>query len=332
MATRIRKKRPFFRSRKQWATGEEFTDRPRRKRIQMAKMRKGIFILPSLLTLSSIFLSFYSMVAALKGDFVLAGALILGAGFFDKIDGTVARLTNTTTRFGVELDSLADVISFGVAPAILMYVWALTPYGRVGWVSAFLFVACGALRLARFNVQSGTIDPKRFNGLPIPAAAVMVATTVMFFYRLELNPYDFGVHLLILTLALAFLMVSSVKFHAFKDLTLVKQKPFSSTVAFVLLLALIAASPYLVLFLLSAGYVVSGPILTIWLYRNRQKPLDQPVEAPITQEPAQEEQQPPTTGADLIPMSDHRRGIKTHGQRGSLDQASPDPPSKKEGY
>ena len=234
-------------------------------------MKKGIFILPSLLTLSSIFLSFYSIVAAIKGEFVLAGALILAAGFFDGIDGKVARLTKTTTRFGLELDSLADVISFGVAPAILIYVWSLAPHGRIGWVSAFLFVACGALRLARFNVQSGSIDPKRFNGLPIPAAAVMVATTVLFFYKAGLNPEDFGIYLLTLTLALSFLMVSSVKFHAFKDLTLVKQKPFSSTVAFVLLLALIAASPYVVLFLLSAGYIISGPVLTIWLYANRKK-------------------------------------------------------------
>jgi len=297
----------------------------------MAKMKKGIFILPSLLTLCSIFLSFYSIILALKGDFLLAGALILAAGFFDKIDGAVARLTNTTSRFGVELDSLADVISFGVAPAILMYVWALAPHGRVGWVSAFLFVACGALRLARFNVQTGTIDPKRFNGLPIPAAAVMVATTVMFFQKQQLNPSDFGIYLLILTLALSILMVSSVKFHAFKDLTLVKQKPFSSTVTFVLLLALIAAWPYVVLFLLSAGYVISGPILTIWLYRNRQKPLGQPVEAPTSQEPSPTEQEGPTAGGAIIPMSDHRRGVKVQTQQGSSGQDSSGASSEKEG-
>lgn len=271
MATRPRRKRPFFRRRRQLQDGEGFPERQREKRLHINKMKKGIFILPSLLTLSSIFLSFYSMVAAIKGEFVLAGALILAAGFFDGIDGKVARLTKTTTRFGLELDSLADVISFGVAPAILIYVWSLAPHGRIGWVSAFLFVACGALRLARFNVQSGSIDPKRFNGLPIPAAAAMVATTVLFFHKAGLNPEDFGIYLLTLTLALSFLMVSSVKFHAFKDLTLVKQKPFSSTVAFVLLLALIAASPYVVLFLLSAGYVISGPLLTIWLYANRKK-------------------------------------------------------------
>jgi len=258
-------------------------------------MKKGIFILPSLLTLTSIFFSFYSIVAAIKHEFLLAGALILVAGFFDGIDGKVARLTKTTTRFGLELDSLADVISFGVAPALLMYMWALEPYGRIGWVSAFLFVACGALRLARFNVQSGNIDPKRFNGLPIPAAAAMVATTVLFFHKLELNPADFTTSLLVVTFLISFFMVSSVKFHAFKDLTLVKQKPFSSTVAFVLLLALIAAAPLVVPFLLCAAYVVSGPILTLVLHaRNRQRLVERPADAPTSEDTVASAEQNPT--------------------------------------
>jgi CDP-diacylglycerol---serine O-phosphatidyltransferase len=239
-------------------------------------MKRGIFILPSLLTLTSIFFAFYGTVLAIKHEFVVAAALILVAGFFDGIDGKVARLTNTTTRFGLELDSLADVISFGVAPAILMYMWALEPLARIGWVSAFLFVVCGALRLARFNVQSGSIDPKRFNGLPIPGAAAMMATTVLFFHKLELNPADFRVSLLLLNTIIAFFMVSNVKFHAFKDLTLVKQKPFSSTVAFVLMLALIAMLPFVVPFLLCAGYVISGPILTIMLYVRNKKKMTEP--------------------------------------------------------
>jgi CDP-diacylglycerol--serine O-phosphatidyltransferase len=247
-------------------------------------MKQGIFILPSLLTLTSIFFSFYSIIASIKHNFLFAGALILVAGFFDGIDGKVARLTKTTTRFGLELDSLADVISFGVAPALLMYTWALAPYGRIGWVSAFVFVACGALRLARFNVQSGNIDPKRFNGLPIPAAAAMVATTVLFFHKLELNPANFSTSLLILTYVISFFMVSSVKFHAFKDLTLVRQQPFTSTVAFVLLLALIAAHPLVVPFLLCAAYVISGPILTIvWHARYRRRRLEPPVDAPTSE-------------------------------------------------
>lgn len=238
----------------------------------MRQMKKGIFILPSLLTLTSVFCAFYSIVCAIKGAFVLSAGLILVAGFFDGLDGRVARLTKTTTRFGVELDSLADVIAFGVAPALLVYLWALVQSPRVGWVSAFVFVACGALRLARFNVQTGNIDPRRFIGLPIPAAACMVATTVIFFEHVGLKSADFAIPLLVLVYALSFLMVSGVKFHAFKDLTLVKRKPFSSTVAFVLLLALIAAWPYVVPFFLCAGYVISGPVLTLVTYIRSRRP------------------------------------------------------------
>lgn len=270
-----RRKIVFFK-RRGGLPGEGFPDRPPRKRIPIGQMKKGIFILPSLLTLTSIFFSFYAIICAIAGEFMLSGALILVAAFFDGIDGKVARLTKTTTRFGLELDSLADVISFGVAPALLMYLWALSPYGRIGWIGAFLFVACGALRLARFNIQSGIVDPKRFTGLPIPAAAVIVATTVLFFHKVELNPADFMMPLLILTYFVSFMMVSSIKFHAFKDLTLVKQKPFTSTVGFVLLLALIAASPLVVPFFISAAYLISGPILTLLLYvrskRQRKEP------------------------------------------------------------
>jgi CDP-diacylglycerol--serine O-phosphatidyltransferase len=266
MSTRTKKNRRFFRDKNRIPDAEEMLKRQTRKRNNINKMKKGIFILPSLLTLTSIFFSFYGTIAAIKGEFVLAGALILGAGFFDAIDGKVARLTKTTSRFGLELDSLADVISFGVAPAILIYTWALEPYGQIGWVSAFVFVSCGALRLARFNVQSGSIDPKRFNGLPIPAAAVMLATTVLFFHKLNLDPEDLRLPLLVFVYVLSFLMVSGVKFHAFKDLTLVKEKPFSSTVGFVLILALIAVSPYVVPFLLCAAYIISGPVLTVRLF------------------------------------------------------------------
>jgi CDP-diacylglycerol--serine O-phosphatidyltransferase len=277
-ATRNRTQKPFFRRRKRSGGFEDAIGRHEKRRMRINRMKKGIFILPSLLTLTSIFLSFYAMVCAINANFVWAGALILFAAFFDGIDGRVARLTKTTTQFGLELDSLADVISFGVAPGLIMYVWVLEPYGSVGWVAAFVFVACAALRLARFNVQSGRVDPKRFIGLPVPAAACMVATTLLFFDKLSLDPEAYGLALLVLTYALSFLMVSAVRFHAFKDLGFVKQKPFSSTVAFVLVLALIAASPCVVLFLLSAGYVISGPVLTIILYRKKKLPEDKPAE------------------------------------------------------
>jgi CDP-diacylglycerol---serine O-phosphatidyltransferase len=270
-----RRRRPFFKKRRRMED-DDFTSMPPRRRIQINNMKKGIFILPSLLTLTSIFCAFYGTVFAIRSQFVLSAALILAAGFFDGIDGKVARLTHTTSRFGLELDSLADVISFGMAPAILMYMWVLDSMPKIGWVSGFLFVACGALRLARFNVQSGTIDPKRFNGLPIPGAAAMMATTVLFFHKMELNPADFKLTLLLLTTFIAVFMVSNIKFHAFKDLTLVKQNPFGSTVAFVLLLALIAVQPFVVPFFLCAGYVVSGPIVTLRLYlRNKKKQAEQ---------------------------------------------------------
>ncbi len=273
MASEFRRKRSLLRRKRPYESPEDAMNAWQRKNNRINKMRKGIFILPSLLTLTSIFFSFYGLILAIKGQFLWSGALIIVAGFFDGIDGKVARLTKTSTRFGVELDSLADVISFGVAPSILFYTWALEPYGRLGWVSAFIYVACGALRLARFNVQTSVIDPKRFNGLPIPAAAGMLATAVIFFEHLEIKPGDYSIFLLTLTIVLSFLMVSSIKFHAFKDLTLVKEKPFSSTVGFVLLMSLIAVAPFLVPFFLCAAYVLSGPVMTIILYLRSRKNL-----------------------------------------------------------
>ncbi len=271
MASTTKKRRTFLRPAQRPLDWDDASERAQRKKNRINRMRQGIFILPSLLTLTSIFFSFYSIILGMKGQFLYSAALIIVAGFFDGIDGKVARLTKTTTKFGVELDSLADVISFGVAPALLMYSWALEPYGRLGWVSAFVFVTCGALRLARFNVQSVNPDLKKFNGLPIPAAAGMLATTVVFMEYMEINPADYRLILLLSVLCLAFFMVSTIKFHAFKDLTLVKAKPFTSTLAFVLLLALIALMPYQFPFLLCLVYVLSGPVFTII---NRGKKSD----------------------------------------------------------
>jgi CDP-diacylglycerol--serine O-phosphatidyltransferase len=271
MSDKQKNKKPLFRRNKKSRDPYDVARRREQKEIRINKMKKGIFILPSLLTLTGIFFGFWAMVLAINGKFVLAAALIMAAAFFDGIDGKVARLTKTTTRFGVELDSLADVISFGVAPAIMMYMWVLEPWGRLGWVTAFVFVSCGALRLARFNVQHGNIDPKRFNGLPIPLAAIMLSSTVLFFYKLGLEPATLAVPLIVLVFVLAFLMVSTVKFYAFKDLTMVKDKPFYATVAFVLLLALIAVSPFIVPFLLCTAFVISGPVLTYMLHVRQKK-------------------------------------------------------------
>jgi CDP-diacylglycerol--serine O-phosphatidyltransferase len=283
MSSRPPRTRRLFRRKKDYAEDLLFPEETRLpKKSRINRVRKGIFVIPSLLTLMSIFLSFYAIVSSINGNFLLAALLILAAGFFDGLDGRVARLTKTTTRFGLELDSLADVISFGVAPALLMYLWALDALGRVGWASAFVFVSCGALRLARFNVQTGYIDPKRFQGLPIPMAAAMICTTVLFFDKTGIQPVDHRVALVALTYALAFLMVTGVKFHAFKDLALLRQKPFSFTVAFVLILALIAVFPFVVPFFICAAYVLSGPILTISAHvrRKRQSEAEAETEDP----------------------------------------------------
>ncbi|HSB32948.1 MAG TPA: CDP-diacylglycerol--serine O-phosphatidyltransferase, partial [Nitrospirota bacterium] len=142
-------------------------------------MRKGIYILPNLITLSSMFAGFYSVVASFNGDFERAAWAILIASIFDVLDGWVARVTHTATRFGIEMDSLADVISFGVAPGILAYTWTLSSFGKIGWLGSFFLVACAALRLARFNVQMGSAEKKHFTGLPTPASALVIATTVL---------------------------------------------------------------------------------------------------------------------------------------------------------
>lgn len=139
-------------------------------------MRKGIYILPNSLTLCGMFMGFYSILSSLKGDYIHASYAIIIAMIFDGLDGWVARLTNSTTKFGIELDSLSDLVAFGVAPSVLLYKWALFPFNRIGWAAAFLFMACGALRLARYNVQMGSTESKAFTGMPIPAAATIVSS------------------------------------------------------------------------------------------------------------------------------------------------------------
>lgn len=236
-------------------------------------MRKGIYILPNLFTTGSLFAGFYSMVATMNGDFRTAAIWVLVSSIFDGLDGKVARLTGTSSKFGVEYDSLADLVSFGVAPGLLMFSWALKPFGRLGWLAAFLFVVCGALRLARFNVQVNTVESKRFVGLPIPAAASMVSATVLLFYHLNWESSYKRVAILILIYSLAFLMVSSVRYYSFKDPGIIKRQPFAFLVLAVLLLIIIAAEPVVMLFVLFVCYTASGPIgfVMTWPRRRRLK-------------------------------------------------------------
>jgi len=223
-------------------------------------LRRGVYILPNLFTTGSLFAGFYGIVSTLNGSYLTAAWFILVASVFDGLDGKIARLTGTTSKFGVEYDSLADLVAFGVAPGLLMYSWALKPFGKLGWLAAFLYVVCGALRLARFNVQVTTVESKRFVGLPIPAAASMVAACVLLFYHLGGSGTIRKVSVLVLIYVLALLMVSSFRYYSFKDPELVKRQPFGFLVLAIFILIVIVAEPQIMFFLLFLGYVVSGPL------------------------------------------------------------------------
>jgi CDP-diacylglycerol--serine O-phosphatidyltransferase len=224
------------------------------------RMKKGIYVLPNLFTTANLFCGFYSAIASMKGMYELAAWTILIAVVLDSLDGRIARMTHTTSKFGAEYDSLCDLVTFGVAPAILYYNWSLLTYGKLGWLAAFLFVVCGALRLARFNVQIDVIDSRFFNGLPIPGGASVLATGVILYYflggegRFSNWPVTIGV------VAIALFMVSSIKYYSFKDLNFFSRQPFMSFMVIVLVLVTVVAYPEIMLFTLAFGYSFSGPV------------------------------------------------------------------------
>lgn len=229
---------------------------------------RGIYILPNIFTSLSIFCGFFSVISAVDGKFATAAVAIIIACVFDTLDGKIARATHTTSKFGVEYDSLADIVSFGLAPGLMVYLWALKPFGRIGWLAAFLFMVCGALRLARFNTQVGTISSDHFSGLPIPAGAGMVATTVLFFNKLGLSGDAKPVVVLVMIYVLSFLMVSTIKYYSFKKPELFNRTKFDALVLAVLVLVFIAAQPSIALFLLGVTYVSSGPLTMIPQYKK----------------------------------------------------------------
>jgi len=196
----------------------------------------------------------------MNGDYLLAAWFVLIAAIFDGLDGKVARMTNTTSKFGVEYDSLADLVAFGVAPGLMMYSWALKPFGKFGWLAAFLYVVCGALRLARFNVQINTVESKRFVGLPIPAAAGMAASLVIFFFHMGGTGEIKKVSVLLLIYVLAALMVSNIRYYAFKDPELFRRQPFGFLVLAIIFIIVIVAAPEIMIFAMACTFVSSGPI------------------------------------------------------------------------
>jgi CDP-diacylglycerol--serine O-phosphatidyltransferase len=233
------------------------------------RMKKGIYVLPNLFTTANLFCGFYSAIASMKGMYETAAVAILIAAVMDGIDGRIARITHTTSRFGGEYDSLCDLVTFGVAPGLLVYSWSLLDYGKWGWLVAFLFAVCGALRLARFNVQIGVIDSRVFNGLPIPGGAAAVATGVLLYYYLG-GEGRFSHPLVIIgVVALSLCMVSSIKYYSFKDLNFFSRKPFMSFVLIVLILVIVVAEPQIMMFTFAFGYSLSGPAWALFKLGRR---------------------------------------------------------------
>jgi CDP-diacylglycerol--serine O-phosphatidyltransferase len=236
------------------------------------KMGKGVYILPNLFTTGNLFCGFWAIISVFEEKFFFASVAILLASAFDVLDGKVARLSGATSKFGVQYDSLADLVSFGIAPAILAFSWALRPYGRFGWLAAFLFVVCGALRLARFNVQSASGEIKYFKGLPIPAAASMIALTILLYLRLIETGLVKDIVILVMIYVLAFLMVSNIRYFSFKELNLARRRPFSLFIFIILSMVVIIMEPALMLFGFVLFYVFSGPV-NMFLAWNKKKVL-----------------------------------------------------------
>lgn len=237
---------------------------------RLAYRRRGIYLLPNLFTIAGLFAGFYAIVTAMEGYFNYAAVAIFVAMIMDFFDGRVARLTNTQSAFGAELDSLSDMVSFGVAPALVIYSWSLEGLGKLGWLAAFIFAAAGALRLARFNTQVLVADKRYFQGLPIPAAAGVLASMVWLCVDSEIFGDVVSVMTAVLAIIIAILMVSNVRYYSFKEIDLKGRVPFVAILLVVLAFVGISLDPPKILFLIFFCYALSGPILTLYsLHKKR---------------------------------------------------------------
>lgn len=240
----------------------------------MAKTKKpqnrGIYLLPNLFTTAGLFAGFYAIIAAIRGDFEAAAIAIFIAMIMDGFDGRIARMTNTQSAFGAEYDSLADMVSFCLAPALVIYQWALIDTGKFGWMAAFIYAACGALRLARFNTQIGIADKRYFQGLASPAAAACIAGWVWLGSNHHLSEGLLTSIALPLTVICGLLMVSTLRYHSFKELDLRGKVPFVVVLILVLGFALVAIDPPIILFIGFFAYALSGPIVTLTTLRKHK--------------------------------------------------------------
>lgn len=232
--------------------------------------RRGIYLLPNLFTTAALFSGFYAIVAAINADFASAGLAIFFGQMLDGMDGRIARLTNSQSKFGEEYDSLSDLVTFGVAPALIMFNWCLSGLGKLGWSVAFIYLLCAALRLARFNAQAETADSRFFTGLASPPAAMLVASTVWLMTEwgvtgLELNR---AAQLVFagFTALVGLLMVINVPYHSFKGIDFKGRVPFLTMFLVTMLFVVIAMDPALVLFLMASSYACSGPIAYLWRF------------------------------------------------------------------
>jgi CDP-diacylglycerol--serine O-phosphatidyltransferase len=249
--------------------------RPRvslRNRVHAEKLRQGVYLIPSLFTAGNIMCGFFSILSTFNGNYVQAALFIIFANILDGVDGYAARLTKSTSQFGVELDSLADVVSFGLAPAILVYYWALVPWGNWGWLAACTYVVCGALRLARFNVQARGGAKSHFVGLPIPAAAEMIVSTVLLYYYLGGDGApNKHITLLLVIYGLALLMVSGFPYFSPKNTDLRKRFPIWTFVLGIFLITLSVEVPQLMFFTSFLLYTLSGPLLWCFTIKRRRE-------------------------------------------------------------
>jgi len=243
------------------------------------KLAIYIYVLPNLMTTGNLFCGFFAIVQALKANFLFAAYAIVAAAIFDQLDGRLARLTRSTSKFGAEYDSLCDLVSFGVAPGIMLFQWALNPFGRLGWVACFLYVTCGALRLARFNVQANVVEKNYFQGLPIPMAAGIVASSILAFQDLELEALG-NVGLLVMTILLALVMVSNFRYRSFKDLDLKERLPFRYLILGVGVIVVVALRPEVMLFVLFFSYALLGAVFGVFKLGKNVRKIRPSVYAP----------------------------------------------------
>ena len=272
--------------------------------------KKGIYLLPNLLTLGALFSGFYAIIAGMNGNFNEAGWAILIASVFDGLDGRVARWTGTQSSFGAEFDSLSDMVSFGMAPALIAFSWALSSLGSAGWAASFIYVSCAALRLARFNVQLGTVDKRFFVGLQSPVAAGVITfiAWVGFKYEVEVTPV-IAISMATVTVFAGLLMVSNYSYSSFKEMHFTGTVPYVVFLLLVVLLVLIAQNPHEVLLAMCVLYAASGPLG--WLYKRRHKKSAPnsdmgPVEIDPVKKPANSKKRRRTTVKSADSLSDDK--------------------------